>query len=108
MAELYGRIPKGAQAYPGFLTGHAISIVGGKREQAKSVMEHTLAHIKAGLLQVLQRDPAVAENAFSPAFSREDLADFVLEYLLVALVQGQPDCGVLLEMIRRGIYDPKG
>lgn len=108
VAELYGRIQKGAQGYPGFLTGHAISIASAKREEAKSVMEHTFTHMKAGMLEVLQRDPAVTENAFSPAFSREDLAGFVLDHLLIALVQGKPDCAVLLEIIRRGIYGSKG
>lgn len=104
VAELYGRIIKGAKAYPGFLTGHSISIASGKRDEAKSVMEHTFAHVKAGLLEVLQSDPSVPKNAFPPAFSKEDFVGFVLDHLLILLVQGQPDCNVLLEIIRRVIY----
>lgn len=104
VAELYGRIRKGAEAYPGFLTGHSISLAGAGRDEAKSVMEHTFTHMKAGMLQVLQSDPSVPENAFPPAFSREDFAGFVLDHLLILLMQGQPDCKVLLEIIRRGIY----
>lgn len=101
VAELYGRIRRGAQAYPGFLTGHSIGIASAKRNEAKSVMEHTFVHMKAGMLEVLQSDPFVPERAFSPAFSQEDFAGFVLDHLLILLVQGQPDCGMLLEIIRR-------
>lgn len=104
MAELYARVRKGAQAYPGFLTGHSISIAGAKRGEAKSVMERTFAHMKAGMLEVLQNDPSVPENAFPPTFSKEDFVGFVLDHLLILLVQGQPNCNVLLEIIRRVIY----
>ena len=103
VAALYARIRKGAQAYPGFLTGHSISIAGAKRGEAKSVMEHTFAHMKTGLLEVLRTDPSVPENAFPPTFSREDFVGFVLDHLLVLLVQGQPDCHILLEIIHRVI-----
>ena len=106
-AALYDRIRKGSQAYPNFLTGHAISIAGARRGEARSVMEHTFAHIKAGLLEVLRMDPAVREDAFPPGFSREAFVDFVLDHLLILLVQGQPDCAVLLEIISRVLYGPK-
>ncbi|MDD6263379.1 MAG: TetR/AcrR family transcriptional regulator [Clostridiales bacterium] len=107
IAELYGRIRKGAEAYPGFLTGHSAGIAGDKRSEAKSVMERAFAHIKAGMLEVLQSDPAVPENAFPPGFSGEDFVGFVLDNMLLLLVQGQPDCRVLLEVIRRVICGTK-
>ncbi|MGN1451422.1 MAG: TetR/AcrR family transcriptional regulator [Eubacteriales bacterium] len=103
VAELYERIRKGAEAYPGFLTGHSVGIAGDKRSEAKSVMERTFAHIKAGMLEVLQSDPAVPENAFPPGFSGEDFVGFVLDNMLLLLIQGHPDCCVLLEIIRRAI-----
>lgn len=102
--ELYARIRKGAEAYPNFLTGHSVGIAGAKRGEAKSVMERTFAHMKVGLLEMLRNDPSVPENAFGPSFPEEDFAGFVLDHLLILLVQGQPDCDVLLEMIRRAIY----
>ncbi len=101
VAVLYGRVPKGAEAYPGFLTGHSISIAASKRGEAKSVMEHTFAHMKAGMLEVLRKDPPVPSNAFTPSFSQEDFVGFVQDQLLVLLVRGQPTCGALLEVIRR-------
>lgn len=104
VAEIFAHIRQGAEAYPGFLTGHSISIASAKRDEAKSIMEHTFTHIKAGMLQVLHRDPAVPQNAFSPAFTPESLVGFVLDNLLILLVQGQTDCSVLLEIISRVIY----
>ena len=101
VAVLYGRIQKGAEAYPGFLTGHSISIAASKRGEAKSVMEHTFAHMKAGMLEALRKDPPVPSNAFTPSFSQEDFVGFVQDQLLVLLVRGQPTCGALLEVIRR-------
>ena len=101
VAVLYGRIQKGAEAYPGFLTGHSISIAASKRGEAKSVMEHTFAHMKAGMLEALRKDPSVPSNAFTPSFSQEDFVGFVQDQLLVLLVRGQPTCGALLEVIRR-------
>lgn len=101
VAVLYGRIQKGAEAYPGFLTGHSISIAASKRGEAKSVMEHTFAHMKAGMLEALRKDPSVPSNAFTPSFSQEDFVGFVQDQLLVLLVWGQPTCGALLEVIRR-------
>lgn len=104
VAALYARIRKGALAYPGFLTGHSISIAGAKRGEAKSVMEHTFAHMKTGMLEVLRNDPSVPENAFPPTFSKEDFVGFVVDHLLILLVQEQPNCNILLEIIRRAIY----
>ncbi len=103
VAGIFVRVAKGAEAYPGFLTDHSISIASAKRGEAKSVMEHTFAHIRAGMLEVLQSDPAVPESAFPPGFSKEDFVGFVLNYLLILLLQGQPDCNMLLEIIRRVI-----
>lgn len=104
VAEIYARIVKGAEVYPGFLTGHSIRIASTKRDEAKSVMEHTFAHMKTGMLEVLQNDQSVPENTFPPSFSQDDFVGFVLDHLLILLVQGQPDCRVLLEIIRRVIY----
>ena len=105
VADLYARIRKGAQVYPNFLTGHSISIASAKRGEAKSAMEHTFAHMKVGMLEALRADQTVRENAFSASFSRDDFINFVFNQMLVLLVQSQPDCAVLLEVICRVIYE---
>lgn len=103
VADIYARIQTGARTYPGFLTGHSVSIAGARHGEAKSVMEHTFAHMKAGMLKALQHDRSVPADAFSPRFSQEDFVNFVLDHGLILLVQGQSDCNVLLEIIRRVI-----
>ena len=67
-------------------------------------MEHTFAHMKAGMLEVLRADQAVREDSFTASFSKENFVDFVLDSMLVLLVQGRPDCAVLQEVICRVIY----
>ena len=104
IAKLYERIKKGSETYPGFLTGHSISIASAQKDEAKSVMERTFAHMKAGMLEVLSNDSHVSKNAFSSCFSEEDFIGFILDHLLILLVQAQPDCNTLLEIIRRVIY----
>ena len=101
VAELYERMRRGAQAYPGFLTGHAIGIAGDVRGEARGRMDGALAHIRAGMLEALRRDPSVPQAAFTAEFTREAFVGFVLNHLLILLVQGQPDCAALLEIIRR-------
>ena len=101
VSELYGRLIRGAERYPNFLTGHSVGIAAARRGEAKSAMEQTFAHMKAGMLEALQSDPSIQENTFTPIFTPEMLAKFVLDNMLFALVQGQPDCGGLLEVLRR-------
>ena len=38
------------------------------------------------------------------SFSEEALVGFVLDHLLILMVQNQPNCDMLLEIIRRAIY----
>ena len=99
VADLYARIRKGAQEYPNFLTGHSISIASAKRGEAKSAMEHTFAHMKTGMLEVLGADQSVQGNTFTSSFSQEKFVDFVLDSLLVLLVKRQPECDLLQEVI---------
>lgn len=101
VAELYGRMRRGAQAYPGFLTGHAVGLAGDVRGEARDRMDGTLAHIRSGMLEALRSDPNVPERAFTAEFTQEAFVGFVLNQLLVLLLQGQPDCAALLEIIRR-------
>ena len=67
-------------------------------------MEHTFAHMKTGMLEVLGAEQSVQGNTFTSSFSQEKFVDFVLDSLSVLLVQGQPDCAVLQEVICRVIY----
>lgn len=101
VANLFACIQRGARAYPGFLTGHSISAACARRGEARSAMDDTLAHIRAGMLRALRADPSVSQDTFSPEFSEEAFVGFVLDNLLLLLTREQPDCAALLEIIRR-------
>lgn len=104
VANLYANIQKGAESYPNFLTGHSLAIASTKRVEARSIMGQTFSHMRDGMLEALQADPALKKDAFSPALSEEAFVGFVLDNVLVLLVQGKEDCTVLLEIIRKVIY----
>ena len=103
-AYLFRCARKGAEDYPNFLTAHSIAIAKSRQGEAKSTMEHTFAHMKAGMLKVLRADPAVNPTAFSPAFTESDLTDFVLDNILLLLVKNAGNCTALVELIRRVVY----
>lgn len=102
--NLYANIQRGAESYPNFLTGHSLAIASVKRGEARSIMEQTFSHMRAGMLAALRADPALQKDAFSPALSEEAFVGFVLDNMLVLLVQGKKDCAVLLEIIRKVTY----
>lgn len=53
---------------------------------------------------MLRTDPAVDPSVFSPTFQESDLVDFVLDQILLLLVKGADNSNVLVELIRRVIY----
>ncbi|MGN0636651.1 MAG: TetR/AcrR family transcriptional regulator [Acutalibacteraceae bacterium] len=104
VAQLYAQMQKGAAAYPGFLAEHSVRIASSKRCEAKNAMQDALAHIRAGMCKALQNDPSVSPDTFSAAFSPEDLVGFVLDHLMILLMQARPDCTALSELLRRVLY----
>ena len=67
-------------------------------------MERYFAHMKTGMAEALNADPALREGAFTPAFTKSDLIDFALSNILTLLMRPGGECGTLLEIIRRAIY----
>lgn len=103
VARLYADIRRGAAAYPDFITAHSVSIAKSKKGEARSAMAQYFARMKADMLSALQGD-RLADAAFSPSFTPSDLVDFVLDNMLLLLMQGRADCVPLVELIRRVIY----
>lgn len=104
VAGLFDRIQKGVAAYPGFLTAHSVSLAKSQNDEAKSTMERCFAHMKAGMLSVLSADPKADADAFSETLTREAFVDFVMDHMLLLLVQGKKDCAALTALIGRVIY----
>jgi len=104
VAWIFASIRSGAKEYPNFFTAHSLSFASSGRSRAKNTMESYLAHMKTGMKETLERDPAVRPDSFPESFPESDFIDFVLTSVIVLLLQRQQDCRVLLEMVRRTIY----
>lgn len=102
--DIFECVQKGAENYPDFFSAHSISIANSEKEKAKSSMKHYFENMKKEMLEVLQADDNVSVNAFSASFEKQDFIDFVLDNLLMLLMQGKTSSGTLIEVIRRTIY----
>ena len=102
--EIFECIQKGAEAYPNFFIEHSIRVARSRKGEAVSTMERYFAHMKQGMLEVLEKDKAVDKEAFSQGFTRQDLIDLVLAQMLLLLVQGKTSCSALVAMICRVLY----
>ena len=54
--------------------------------------------------EVLKADSIVSADAFSSSFEQSEFIDFVLNNILMLLVQGEKSCDMLIEIIQRTIY----
>lgn len=102
---IFERVYSGVAAYPNFFTAHSIGFASEEKGRARQTMERYFDHMKLSMREALEQDPGIRKDAFSEAFPASDFIDFVLSGLLTLLVQRKTDCAVLLEMIRRTIYD---
>ncbi|MGN0485058.1 MAG: TetR/AcrR family transcriptional regulator [Lachnospiraceae bacterium] len=103
--ELFACVQEGTKKYPNFFTAHAVSLADSKEKKAQNTMEAYFCHIRSEMLLVLKKDPKVRAEVFSEQFSAEDFIAFVFDNILLLLMRQQTDCNVLLEVIRRTIYD---
>lgn len=103
--RIFESVRRGTEEYPNFFTAHSLSFADGEKDKAKDTMEHCFSHMKRGMAEALNSDTAVKKDAFSDSFSKSDFLDFVLTNLLTCLMQKKSDCGLLLEVIRRTIYN---
>lgn len=104
ISDIFNRMKKGGTKYPGFLSSHSIAIAKSKRGEAKSTMEQYFEHMKSGMLAVLRSDQAVDHTVFSQDFTESDFIDFVLDNLLLFLIKEKNSCTLLVELVRRIIY----
>lgn len=89
VAYIFECIQKGAEKYHNFFSTHAVSIASSGKEKAKCTRNLCFEHIKEGLLEVLQADNNVSENAFDTSFEKREFIEFVFDNILLLLVQGK-------------------
>lgn len=103
--DLFDRVLEGVKEYPNFFTAHSVGIANSEKGRARSVMEHYFSHMKTGMLKALETDHRVRADAFSGKFTKENFVNFIMENMLLLLMQGRGDCEILIEMIRRAVYE---
>lgn len=101
---LFECVQKGVGEYPDYFATHSISFANSEKGKAKRTMKRYFTHMNAGLLNVLHADQAVAKGAFSESFTEETFVGFVLDNILLFLIQGNGNCDTLVEIISRVLY----
>lgn len=101
---LFDNIQKGFQRYPSFFSVHSVSAANFDKGKGREVMNQFFIHIKTGLLQSLQDDQDIREEAFSDQFTKSDFVDFVFSNIITLLMNEADSCDFLLEIVKRTIY----
>lgn len=101
---IFESIKSGMIEYPNFFTTHSLAFADDGKGTAQKTMERYFSHMKEGLLESLEHDGDIREYAFNETFTQTKFIDFVFLGILSLLMQQQPSCNVLLEMILRTLY----
>ena len=104
VVRIYERVQSGAGQYPGFLTAHSVSIAKIGKGEAKSIMQRYFEQMKKEMLEILHGDRTVTQGAFSEEFTESDFIDFVLENLMLILVEKKEKLSAFIEILSRIIY----
>ncbi len=120
VGRLFRHVQAGFREYPDFFTAHSVAVTGSNRyrqgaakdptqppdsrHKAKNAMDMCFAHIRSSLLAALRQDKSIAPGAFSGDLTEEGFVEFVLDNIIVLLVQNKSCEAALTEMISRIIY----
>lgn len=102
---IYGRMEYGRRQYPGFFTLHSLGFMQEEKSDGKRRMHRTWQHILDELCSVLKRDIKIRSDAFTEQFTVENFADILFSLILSALIREDYDPNVVLELIRRTLYE---
>ena len=102
---LFRRMEEGAEKYPGFFTFHSMSFLGEEKTKAHEKKERSWQYIKKGLYTVLEKDKRVRRDAFNEQFTRVKFVDVIFSMMLAFMLQQAYDSSVVVEIVRRSIYD---
>lgn len=102
---LFDSIRAGCEKYPGFFTLHSVSFAADDKKKGRQMMEEYFGHIKASLRNVLDHDPQVRPDAFTGALKETDFIDMMFTLVTSLVLEGASDCGPLLTLAARSIYE---
>lgn len=99
---LFKSVRERISEYPDFFTTHSAVIANSGKNRALNAMEKCTDEIRGTLLEVLREDKTAAD-VFGEGLTRESFVEFVLDSLIMLLMQNKP-CDALVAVIRRTIY----
>ena len=99
--RVFGNVRSHFRKYPDFFAAHSAAIAGSGRNRARSAMERCTGEIRDSLLAALRNDSAA--RPFRGELTRESFVEFVLDSIILLLMQNKP-CDTLIAVIRRVIY----
>lgn len=100
---LFGNVRERISKYPDFFTTHSAVIANSGKNRALNEMERCTAEIRGRLFVVLQEDSSAASDAFGDRLTQESFVEFVLDSIIMLLMQNKP-CDALVAVIGRTIY----
>lgn len=101
---MFDIIKNGDERYPGFFTVHSLNFTTEDKDKGKATMENYFSVLECKLMEVLERDKHVKEEAFQTGLSKGKFVEYVFTLLLSILLKKEKDCHSLLEMIKNCIY----
>lgn len=100
---LIDSIDKGRKNYPNFFKIHSLQFSGKYRDEGKNFMDIFYARVERGLLNILENDELVRDDAFNDKFTKEAYVNFIFNVILSLFIRDL-DKKILVSMIEKAIY----
>lgn len=84
--------------------GKLMSSLGNVETAGHARMQSMQSILEADLIRCMEMDPDVGKDIWDEAFTREELARFIMRNLMLQLKSEAPDIHFLISIIRRAIY----
>lgn len=102
--RLFACIRSGCAEYPDFFSLHASGFAAEEKGEGRRTMDRYLAGIREALARALAADDRVRAGVFDETFTREDLAGFVLDNLLLLGAARASSCERLILVTQKILY----
>ena len=102
---IYERIEFGNKMYPGFFNLHSMAFLQDEKLEGRKLMKKSLNNIKDKLCSILLQDKDIDEKCFNNEFTPEKYIEFVFSNIIYSMMKDDYDHSVLIETIKRTIYN---
>lgn len=102
--DIFNHLAYGIEKYPNFFTIHSLSFKSENVDKAKDSMTTYIEKVSQNMVEILERDTNIRENAFDDGFSEDDLVKFILSTSLCFIVDKNYDKDLLLKIVEKTLY----